>query len=276
MGINQRNLQLIYPNNPRKFFFMANDKATSKLLCEKHKIPVPETYLIIERAWEIDKKFEEISSLTDFVIKPSNGSGGNGILILRKSGEDQWESPGGKKYTKGMLKMHIASINYGAYSHDNADKCIIEQRIETHPFFTEIYPNGIPDVRVILLQHEPIMAMLRFPTDASGGKANLHQGAIGTGIDMKDGRITQGYYRHRIIHKHPDSGVRFQGMQIPHWNEILSISISVAMLVPLKYIGVDIIVDKIRGPLIIEINARPGLQIQNANLQGLWSQVRKS
>ena len=119
-------------------------------------------------------------------------------------------------------------------------------------------------------------AMLRFPTDASGGKANLHQGAIGTGIDMKEGMITQGYYRHRIIHKHPDTGVHFQGMQIPQWNEILSISASVAEIVPLKYLGVDIIVDKIRGPLIIEINARPGLQIQNANLQGLWRQVKIS
>ena len=31
------------------------------------------------------------------------------------------------------------------------------------------------------------MAMLRLPTKASGGRANLHQGAIGAGVDLVTG-----------------------------------------------------------------------------------------
>ncbi|HBZ98517.1 MAG TPA: alpha-L-glutamate ligase-like protein, partial [Pseudomonas sp.] len=40
----------------------------------------------------------------------------------------------------------------------------------------------VPDIRIIVLMGYPIMAMLRLPTRQSGGKANLHQGAIGVGV----------------------------------------------------------------------------------------------
>jgi len=39
--------------------------------------------------------------------------------------------------------------------------------------------------------------------------------------------------------------------------------------VPLNYVGVDIVIDETDGPLILEINARPGLEIQNINGFGL-------
>ena len=35
------------------------------------------------------------------------------------------------------------------------------------------------------------------------------------------------------------------------------------------YLGVDIVLDREKGPLLLEINARPGLSIQIANREGL-------
>ena len=43
----------------------------------------------------------------------------------------------------------------------------------------------------------------------------------------------------------------------------------VAAAVGLGYIGVDIVMDVERGPMLLEANARPGLAIQIANGRGL-------
>jgi len=266
---------MIYPNNPREAYYLADDKAESKKLLEKYVIPVPATFAIIEHSWDIDGTLKKINDLDEFVLKPANGSGGNGILILQRSGDKGWVTPSGKIYNNAMVRMHIASIIYGAFAHDHADKCIVEQKIASHNLFKQIYPEGVPDIRVILYRDKVLMAMLRVPTRISGGKANLHQGAMGIGINLEKGLLTQGVYRNQITTLHPDSGVKFEGMEIPYWKEILSVSHATAKIVPLKYLGVDIIVDQKNGPLVIEINVRPGLQIQNANMTGLLKQLGK-
>ena len=38
---------------------------------------------------------------------------------------------------------------------------------------------------------------------------------------------------------------------------------------PLGYLGVDLVVDAKLGPQVLEINVRPGLEIQNVNAMGL-------
>ena len=268
VGINRRNIDLIYPNNPRKEFQIADDKVFFKQTLSKQDVPVPTTYAIIEHLWEVDSKLKELESLESLVIKPARGSGGQGIMILHKN-KKGWLSLDGKHINQEQLRMHMASILYGAYSHDRADKVIVEEMLTPDPFHHRIYDSGIPDIRIIMYQDRPVMAMLRVPTSHSRGKANLHQGAIGIGIDMDRGELGEGVYKGRLIQVHPDSGVRFSGMKLPHWGELIRISCQTASLVPLKFLGIDLILDSRHGPLVIEINARPGLQIQNANRQGL-------
>ena len=55
----------------------------------------------------------------------------------------------------------------------------------------------------------------------------------------------------------------------PYWNKILEISIQTAKYFPLNYLGVDIVIDQKLGPLIMEVNVRPGLGIQLANQMGM-------
>ncbi|MDT8430725.1 MAG: sugar-transfer associated ATP-grasp domain-containing protein [Bacteroidales bacterium] len=273
VGINRRNLELIYPNNPSDKFYLVDDKAETKILLEQAGIPIPETYTIIGHSWEIDEKFNTVKEKENMVIKPANGAAGHGILIMRKAEEDRWMVSGSREYNPAQIKMHIAAIIYGAYAHDRPDRCIIEERINAHPVIASIFDDGIPDIRIIIYHDKPLMAMLRVPTSFSGGKANLHQGAIGIGIDMDTGTTTGGYYMNRTVEYHPDNGIRLRGIKIPDWNKVKEISLASARLVPLKYLGVDIIIDENKGPLIIEMNARPGLQIQNANLKGLANTI---
>lgn len=269
VGINQRNLGYVYPNNPRKHFPLANDKVLSKTILEKNGIPVPKTFTVINGLWEIDEKLELVSQEKEIVIKPAQGSGGNGILILSRGKNGEWHTSSGKIYKNEKLIHHLASILYGVYSMRDSDNAIIEYCISPHPFLTKIYEKGIPDFRIILLHSIPLMSMLRVPTKKSGGKANLHQGAMGIGVNMEKGILTQGFYHNKYVDSHPDSGNFFAGNQIPEWEKTLEISVKTSKLFPLKYLGVDIILDKQYGPMIIEINARPGLQIQNINKKGL-------
>ena len=56
---------------------------------------------------------------------------------------------------------------------------------------------------------------------------------------------------------------------IPYWAEMLDVSRRTSELFPLDYLGVDIILDRAKGPMVMEINVRPGLAIQLANQKGL-------
>ena len=129
--------------------------------------------------------------------------------------------------------------------------------------------GGIPDVRVLVARDQPVMAMLRIPTRRSGGKANLHQGALGLGVDLATGRTVGAILGTTSIDVHPDSRLPLAGIQVPHWERILELSRLSSSAVELDYVGVDVIVDRERGPLVIELNARPGLNIQLANGVGL-------
>ena len=112
------------------------------------------------------------------------------------------------------------------------------------------------------------MAMLRCSTRESDGKANLHQGAVGVGIDMASGKALFAVQHDNPVTKHPDTGYDFSELEIPHWEKMLTLSASCYEVTHLGYLGVDIVLDKNLGPLILELNARPGLAIQIANRTG--------
>ena len=113
------------------------------------------------------------------------------------------------------------------------------------------------------------MAMARVPTRRSGGRANLHQGALGFGIDLVSGRTTQVIRGNRSVSVQPDTNRPLAPVTVPHWDRILELAVRAAGCFELGYLGVDLIVDRRAGPLVIELNARPGLNIQLANAAGL-------
>jgi len=120
-----------------------------------------------------------------------------------------------------------------------------------------------------VLMGYPVMAMLRLPTRQSGGKANLHQGAIGVGVDLATGLTLRGTWLNNIITKHPDTTNAVDGVQLPYWDGFMKLAAGCYELCGLGYIGVDMVLDQEKGPLILELNARPGLNIQIANDCGL-------
>jgi len=268
LTMNRRNLRFIYPNNARRHFPMADNKLLTKQLLAEAGVPVPETYCSYSSFFELRQLEQDLAAFEEFVIKPAQGSGGGGILVIAGRTEDGWLSISGRTYTVADMRKHIADIIFGVYSFGLSDQAIIEARVAQHAELTELSPFGLTDVRVIVYRNEPVLAMLRVPTRASDGKANLHQGALGVGIDIETGRGVYAIHKGEPLTRHPDSGVELLGRPLPFWEEILRISRRAAEAVPLKYLGIDLAIAA-DGPLILEINVRPGIEIQNANMLGM-------
>lgn len=274
IGLNQRNIELIYPHNQRKHYSLADDKVEGKTLLHEHRIMCANTYAVIRNVSQIQRYWEEVRLQESLVLKPARGCGGGGILLLRKDEEGQWRSSG-KIISEKDIRQHITQILSGVYSMASSDTCLIEECLVPDPFFAEIYPEGVPDFRIITLKGKPLMAMLRMPTSKSDGKANLHQNGVGIGVDMETGTLTQVYDGKRYTDHHPDNEVPVRGRRIPYWFTMLDLARMTAKAFPLEYLGIDLVLDKNKGPLVMEVNVRPGLGIQLVNQQGLMTAINK-
>ena len=257
--------------------------ADSKLLCkrilQKNNLGVSALIAKIKTLTELEE-FDWNSLPDSFALKPNRGFGGEGIVVVyaRKKGRtDAWVKADGSVITTEDLKTHIRNILDGSFSLANTpDIAFFEERLKLLKLFKPYSFKGIPDIRVIVFNHVPVMAMLRLPTRASDGKANLQQGAIGVGIDLATGTTTTAIIgKGQLIEYVPGTRLVLSGIKIPYWKEILRMSVEAQSLSGLGFLGADIAIDRDRGPVILELNARPGLSIQLANLAGLKGRLKR-
>lgn len=270
LGINRRNLAYILDSNERRLYPRVDNKLITKQICKKNGIPAPETYGVVRSHGDV-KRFDEIvRERKDFVIKPARGAAGRGVLVIGEHVGDLFVTPSGRRVPHPEMRYHLSAVVSGLYSlGGRTDEAIVEQRVVTHPVLQSVAVGGTPDVRVILYRSVPVMAMVRLPTEASNGRANLHQGAIAAAVDMSTGRTYGGVSKGRMVATHPDTGVSIVDLQLPEWGRLLDGSMRLADALGLGYLGVDYVIDADAGPLVLEANARPGLAIQVAHRRGL-------
>jgi len=275
LGLNGRNADYTLVYNPRKLYPVVDDKLLTKELALKAGIAVPDLYGVVRIEHQIAGLTDFLRPFRDFVVKPAQGSGGDGILVITNRLKGFYRKANGSLMAPAELEHHVSNILSGIFSlGGHPDKALIEYRVRFDPVFEAISYQGVPDVRIIVFCGVPVMSMVRLPTRMSDGKANLHQGAIGAGIDMATGRTLTAVWRNDVVDEHPDTGNPVTGIQIPQWPRLLELAARCHELSGLGYIGVDIVLDHELGPLILELNARPGLNIQIANQAGLLKRLR--
>ena len=274
LGLNRRNGEYIMKFNHRRFYPLVDDKVICKQRLQEQGLAVPRLISVarsMRQAAHIDQLLLDNS---EFVIKPAHGSGGDGILVIKDRKADYFVDSDGHMVQQADLEHHITNVIGGLYSlGGQPDAAMIESLVHFDPAFSNLTYHGVPDIRVIVYRGYPVMAMTRLPTRQSHGKANLHQGAIGVGIDMGSGVTVGGVAGNNPVSVHPDTGSDIAGFRIPHWSQIVSMAARCYEAVELGYLGVDIVLDRDHGPLILELNARPGLNIQIANRQGLCERL---
>jgi alpha-L-glutamate ligase-like protein len=275
LGINARNACYISIYNQRKLYPLADDKLRTKLLLSAEGVPVPKLLGQITRFGEISGLEQQLAGLSEFVVKPNHGSGGEGIVVVTARSGEFMVRANGELMDYESFRYHVSGILHGLYSlGGQPDSALIETRVQCSSVFEEIAVRGVPDIRVIVFLGSPVMAMLRLPTERSRGRANLHQGAVGAGVDIDTGITNHGVFGSSSCDVHPDTGCSITGFQIPEWGRIVDIAVQCQKILGLGYLGVDIVIDQHLGPQVLEVNARPGLAIQIANRSGLRKRLR--
>ncbi len=275
LGMNNRNFNYIMPNNPRHLYPLVDDKLQTKLLVAKAGISSPEMIGVINCQHDVNNFLSIIGDRKEFVLKPTHGSGGRGIMVIKDRIEDKFVKSDGSAVDFQYIYQHLSNILSGLYSlGGQPDKVLIERCIKfTKAFDGYSYP-GVPDVRIIVYKGYPVMAMMRLSTASSGGRANLHQGAVGVGISIKSGKAINAIQKGQIVYEHPDTGKQFSTLEIPQWDVHLDLAARCFEMTKLGYFGADIVLDQEAGPMILELNARPGLAIQTANGSGLTKRLQ--
>ena len=276
VGMNQRNIGFIGKHNKRSNYRLVDDKLlTKKIAMEKGDISVPELYGVVEYLFEIESFLEQLQRRDGFVIKPVQGSGGKGILVVVGRHGDNFIKSSGVEINNSDIRHHITNTLAGLYSLGGRnDRAMVEGLIDFDPLLKEYSYEGVPDIRVIVCEGVPLMAMMRCATHKSDGKANLHQGAVGVGLDIATGQSVCAVQNGVVVTKHPDTGAAFSKLQVPHWNKLIELAASCNEMTGLGYIGADIVLDRASGPMLLELNARPGLAIQVANQAGLMHRMQ--
>lgn len=299
LGINARNLLYIKPSLTKRAVRVLDNKLLTKRVLAKNGLPVPKTFATITSLRELtDFDWEKLPS--SFALKPNRGLGGEGILIVfakkretvpnikrvgfmrfaltfgKKPHEQAWIRADGRSVSTSELKEHILNTIDGAFSLGNApDSAFFEERIKILKLFKNYSFRGIPDIRVIVYNSIPVMAELRLPTKESEGKANLHLGAVGVGIDMGSGITTFAVHHDQPVNYIPQTKYSPRGIKIPDWPEILELAVKAQRVARCNFLGADISIDRDRGPIILELNARPGLAIQLANIAPLKERLER-
>jgi alpha-L-glutamate ligase-like protein len=270
LGLNRRNQDLLARYNPRALFQVVDHKLKTKEALAALGLPVAETLGVYRLQRDITRFVSDAHSWREFVIKPAQGAGGEGVVIVTGRRETAFVTADGRRLQARDLESHLSDILGGVFSlNQRYDEALVERRLRAHPTLARLSFQGLPDIRVIVFRGVPLMAMLRLATIASRGRANLHVGGIGVGINLASGVTTYAVAGKRWLTLHPDTEVPLAGVRIPHWEEVLAIATHCADAVPLGYLGIDLALDAKIGPCALELNARPGLSIQLANRRGL-------
>jgi alpha-L-glutamate ligase-like protein len=176
--------------------------------------------------------------------------------------------------TASQIETHAFSIIEGQFRGGQNDSAVVEELLVQHESLRSIVRLGLADIRVISFLGYPVMAMMRIPTEMSGGKANIHMGAVAAGIRISSGIIIHSVWTGMPASEHPDTGATLLAQKVPFWDEVLEIAAEAQRLAGIGYAGVDIALDAHKGPVVMEVNRRPGLEIQNANAAGLLRRLR--
>jgi len=271
LGINARNRNYVARYNPRRAFPLVDNKHETKVLMESAGLSTPRLLFVVEHQYEVRTLETQLAGLGAFCIKPGKGSGGKGILVIEHRHGDNFVKSSGAEIGIEQIRRHVSNALAGLYSlGGNPDRVLVEELIEFDPVFAGLSHEGVPDIRVVVLRGYPVMAMLRLSTHASDGKANLHQGAV----DLATGRSIRALQFARPVEVHPDTGARLDTIEIADWRNMLLLAARCYEPTGLGYLGADLVLDRSRGALLLELNARPGLAIQVANGRGLLPRLR--
>ncbi len=269
-----RNRDFITRYNPAPLLG-AHDKRRTKEVLHGLDVPTPETLLVVRDRSDLEALRSLLAEREQFVLKPVDGTGGSGVLVVRGRDGERFDTNRGSMTADGVVAHARRIVVGGTADYGDRTQALVEALVTPGDLLADRVTAGVPDLRVVTLFGYPVMAMLRLPTEESNGTANIHTGAVAVAVDVATGETAGGYQqtRDRFLSEHPDTGASLS-LTVPDWPAVLATASRAAVASGLGYTGVDVVFDADRGPTVLEVNRRPGLGIQNANVDGLLRRLR--
>ena len=272
---NARNLNYIKEYNTKFARRLADSKLKTKEFLMANSIAIPATIATLDDHEQLSANiFKDLNP--PFVVKPNGGFWGKWILVFTEISSDwNYITNDNQSFSEKELLLHFSNILDWFYSLSwNRDKVLIEKKIELDEEIELLWTFWLPDIRIITFNMVPVMAMLRVPTKQSKWKANLHAGACGVWIDIWTWKLTYITSNGKTIKSIPGVwDVRW--LRLPNWDTALALAVKVQQVTKIWYVGCDIVLDRMDWPLILEINIRPGLEVQVANMAPLKDRLEK-
>jgi alpha-L-glutamate ligase-like protein len=203
IGMNKRNVIYIGQNNKRKFYPRVDDKLQTKILAQQAGIAVPRLIGVARYQNHTRQLADFLAKEQAFVIKPSKGSGGKGILVITGRDGEEYLKPSGSRVNNQALKRHASNILSGLFSlGGKPDVAMIEELVNFSDVFDGFSFEGVPDIRIIVYKGYPDIILEPGMTFAIEPMVNEGTGKVRVKKDKwtvvtKDGKLSA-HFEHDV------------------------------------------------------------------------------
>ena len=204
------------------------------------------------------------------------------ILFLKRHGACFLKPNGGLEGAGCQVVYFNENEDYTDFVNDLRKKdYLIEEVVRQHDDM--IFGNeSVNTIRVYTIYNEELNKAIAFKTTLRVGVGksivdNSHAGGVSYEIDIPTGRIDSRGWGHvyNDVLVHPLTDICMMGRKIPYWEEVVKMCELSAMKIPkIRYIGWDVAI-KNDGPLLIEGNHIPDLDIMEfVGNYGYWPVIK--
>lgn len=220
-----------------------------------------------------DGKNKELEYIFDFkepfFIKNITLEAGEGILFC--------------KACKEAIEVNGKSISFDEFKNLLGDKIwVIQDQYHSHEVLKKINATALNTTRIVTIFNgkfpEYLCGFQGFATGDTVTDSWSH-GSVYVGINVENeslvgfGLTSPSDNREGLLSSHPDSGIIFDGYPLPFLKDAVDLCIKAHRLFYFNYIiGWDVAITD-NGPLIVEANEKPGMNVAQALGGGLREKV---
>jgi hypothetical protein len=205
------------------------------------------TWLDTKQRVPLIRMSDSVSSRCDGFCKPMDGTHGQGAFPLCI--ENGRISTNGTELSSEQLSKMIDG------------RFLFQERIQQHPAMSALHPASVNTVRIItFFRKGKPMVFCASARMGTGGRAvdNWSTGGLTIGVDAQTGEFqSEAFFKPGYggrTARHPDTGVVFAGLQVPHFEEAVQLVLQLHEYLPqIHSIGWDIAISA-HGPVVIEGN----------------------
>lgn len=270
---NMAYLDYVQTHNPENNYIVTlSDKCLFAVIMHDNNMPIPATYgMIRDGKLRLQGDYANVVPMETILqkdchllCKPNRGHGGNGIITIHVSG--------GKLYRRGEV-MGIDQFKEMV----SGDTYLIQHYVENqHEAMAKLFPKVLNTLRVTMVRTDKgieLLGVMCLMGSAGSEYSNWHFGGICISVD-EEGRLRKYGFSNseRKITKHPNTGVVFEGYQIPFYKETIDICTkAMDVFYGMKTIGWDMAITE-EGPIFIEGNHGWGVAAHQMVDQAGWSE----